>query len=274
MAVNTTPPSPAPKTADGTERASSRPGVMLYFDLAPMLVRLSDEQRGKLLMAIVDYAQSGNRPEPDDIVLHVLWPFIEQRIDTDAQVYQEKVTKSRYAAYCRDARRAGEEPVSYDCWLTTHANEDTEDRALSPDIDRCASGIKPDQPSSNDSKRTPNTDTKSKTASNTESESTAASAAKINNKGVNKRPSRFTPPTVDEIRLYCLERKNTVDARRFFDHYAAVGWYVGKSRMQDWRAAVRKWERSEDNDKSAPGTGDNSAPDTGRWSEYNLRYDT
>lgn len=57
------------------------------------------------------------------------------------------------------------------------------------------------------------------------------------------RGKRFTPPTVDEVRAYCLERSNNVDAEKFVDFYTAKGWKVGKNPMKDWRAAVRTWER-------------------------------
>lgn len=56
---------------------------------------------------------------------------------------------------------------------------------------------------------------------------------------------RFIPPTLDEIRAYCLERKNAVDPDRFFSYYTSNGWRVGKNPMKDWQAAVRTWERSE-----------------------------
>lgn len=55
---------------------------------------------------------------------------------------------------------------------------------------------------------------------------------------------RFTPPTVDEVRAYCQERRNNVDAQRFVDYYTSNGWMVGKTKMKDWKAAVRTWERN------------------------------
>lgn len=58
-----------------------------------------------------------------------------------------------------------------------------------------------------------------------------------------KTAKRFTPPTVDEVRAYCQERQNNVDAERFIDHYTSNGWKVGKNPMKDWKAAVRTWER-------------------------------
>lgn len=63
------------------------------------------------------------------------------------------------------------------------------------------------------------------------------------------RASRFTPPSVEEVRVYCAERKNNVDPERFVDFYASKGWLVGKSKMKDWRAAVRSWERSDSQQK-------------------------
>lgn len=55
--------------------------------------------------------------------------------------------------------------------------------------------------------------------------------------------SRFVPPSVDEVRAYCHERNNGIDASTFVDFYEARGWMVGKTHMKDWKAAVRTWEK-------------------------------
>lgn len=58
-------------------------------------------------------------------------------------------------------------------------------------------------------------------------------------------PKRFVKPTVDEIRAYCTERRNNVDAEYFYDYYESNGWKVGgRGAMKDWRAAVRTWEKN------------------------------
>jgi predicted phage replisome organizer len=62
----------------------------------------------------------------------------------------------------------------------------------------------------------------------------------INNK---KNSGRFTPPTPEEIKAYCIERNNRVDPERFFDFYSSKGWMIGKNKMKDWKAAVRTWEK-------------------------------
>ena len=60
-----------------------------------------------------------------------------------------------------------------------------------------------------------------------------------------KSAKRFTPPTVDQVREYCMERRNMVDPQRFVDFYESKGWVVGKSKMKDWKAAVRTWEKED-----------------------------
>lgn len=57
---------------------------------------------------------------------------------------------------------------------------------------------------------------------------------------------RFVPPTLDEVRAYCLERKNQIDPTAFVDYYQARGWKLSSGQaMRDWRAAVRTWEKRE-----------------------------
>lgn len=58
---------------------------------------------------------------------------------------------------------------------------------------------------------------------------------------------RFVKPTVDQVREYCHERKNSVDPEKFFDFYESKGWVVGKQPMKDWKACVRTWEKSNNN---------------------------
>ena len=58
------------------------------------------------------------------------------------------------------------------------------------------------------------------------------------------KAKRFTPPTLEEVKAYCFERGNNVDANHFIDYYTSNGWLVGKNKMKDWKAAVRTWERN------------------------------
>lgn len=58
-----------------------------------------------------------------------------------------------------------------------------------------------------------------------------------------EKHKRFYPPTIDEVKQYCEERKNNIDPMAFIDFYSSKGWMIGKNRMKDWKAAVRTWER-------------------------------
>lgn len=60
-----------------------------------------------------------------------------------------------------------------------------------------------------------------------------------------KSVTRFSPPTIEEIKAYILEKGYTIDAERFFDFYESKGWFVGKNKMKDWKAAIRNWAKSE-----------------------------
>ena len=68
----------------------------------------------------------------------------------------------------------------------------------------------------------------------------------------NKPQKRFTKPTLEEVQAYCQERNNGVDAHKWYNHYEAVGWKVGKNPMKDWKASVRTWERGNTNGNNKP----------------------
>jgi predicted phage replisome organizer len=80
------------------------------------------------------------------------------------------------------------------------------------------------------------------------------------------RAKRFTPPSLNDVQAYCTERQNGIDAAKWFNHYTANGWKVGKNKMQDWKAAVRTWEQ---NVKG----GSNSAINRGRTENLNAGID-
>lgn len=70
---------------------------------------------------------------------------------------------------------------------------------------------------------------------------------KNNNKGETTqkhKSNKFVAPTVEEVKAYCNERNNDIDAERFVDYYEARGWMTGKNHIKDWKACVRTWERN------------------------------
>ena len=68
--------------------------------------------------------------------------------------------------------------------------------------------------------------------------------AKDNNTIVNNNTTYSNKkPSVEEIKQYCLQRNNGIDAEQFFDFYESKNWYVGKNKMKNWQAAIRTWEK-------------------------------
>ena len=66
----------------------------------------------------------------------------------------------------------------------------------------------------------------------------------LDDKESKPKKTRFIPPTLEQVQEYCDERGNDVDAQKFIDYYSSKGWVVGKSKMVDWKACVRTWERN------------------------------
>jgi hypothetical protein len=58
-----------------------------------------------------------------------------------------------------------------------------------------------------------------------------------------KRDKPFTPPTEGEVAQYAESIGFKLDAEQFVNFYTAKGWKVGRSKMQDWQAAVRTWKQ-------------------------------
>lgn len=77
-----------------------------------------------------------------------------------------------------------------------------------------------------------------------------------------KAAPRFLPPSVEEVRAYCQERKNNVDPEGFVNFYSSKGWKIGNQSMKDWKAAVRTWEKRE-NYTSSPKRGAKTGADAG-----------
>ena len=61
---------------------------------------------------------------------------------------------------------------------------------------------------------------------------------------------RFVPPTVEQVREYCDARGNRIDPAAFVDHYTANGWMRGKNKLKDWKAAVRTWEKNQNDNRT------------------------
>lgn len=82
-----------------------------------------------------------------------------------------------------------------------------------------------------------------------------------------KPQKRFTPPSLEEVRNYCKERGNGINAEAFVSYYRSKGWKVGKTQMKDWQAAVRTWEQRERERSSGGSEQAERSYDLDKWVE-------
>ena len=98
----------------------ARPGIMLYFDILEPIRALPDADKGRLLVAMLEYGQSGILPQFDgELGLTLAWGFVKPKIDKDSEEYNKTVLKRQYATFCRDRKRKGEPDISFEEWLMT-----------------------------------------------------------------------------------------------------------------------------------------------------------
>ncbi len=59
-----------------------------------------------------------------------------------------------------------------------------------------------------------------------------------------RKATAFHPPSLEDVQKYITETGLVqVNAQHFIDFYESKGWFVGKNKMRDWKAAVRTWAR-------------------------------
>ncbi len=186
---------------------------VLYHDIRSALELLTDAQRGKLFLAILNYSERGETPELNDSALEMAFAFIRNTLDRDAAAWEEKRQKRIAAGSLGGKQTAANRANAAFAEQTKQSQANQAVPAPVPvpvPVPAPVPGICiSDKP---------------------------------------RRAARFIPPTVDEVRTYCRERGNAVDPVRFVDYYSANGWKVGRNRMSDWRAAVRTWERKSGSD--------------------------
>lgn len=67
-------------------------GFLLYYDYREHLQILTDEERGRLLMALLDYGATGQAPKLEGAA-RMAFSFITSQMDRDAERYAEKCRK-------------------------------------------------------------------------------------------------------------------------------------------------------------------------------------
>ena len=96
----------------------TRPGILVFHDIEPALEKLTLEETGLLFIAILKY--SNHCIEPDfSGPLGMAWIFIKPQLNRSIDSYNSSVTQRRYAALCREHKRNGDLPPSYEEFLSS-----------------------------------------------------------------------------------------------------------------------------------------------------------
>ena len=79
----------------------------------------------------------------------------------------------------------------------------------------------------------------------------------VNNENNDKKrsegkTSRFTPPTLQEIKDYIKTKGYSVNAEVFFEYYNNNGWVVGNKKMKSWESTITIWEKREEKQPQRP----------------------
>lgn len=194
---------------------------VLYADSLEILDLMSNDQIAQLFLTIRDYVLGRDIPELDQVTSIAFLP-IKNQLDRDAKKYEAKCLVN-----AQNGKKGGRPPKG------TGKDGNRENPV----------GFEETQQNQTEAKK-PQSQSQSQEQSQSNNNPNNLC---IGDKSPKKRASRFTPPSVEEVRAYCFERGNNVDPERFVDFYESKGWTVGKNRMRDWKAAVRNWERT-DND--------------------------
>lgn len=181
-----------------------------YNDYLKKLEKLSDEEMGRLFRALLIYSSTGE--QIDLIGMESLaFDFISFDIDRAKKSYEEKCLKNT------ENGRKGGRPKNGESPKPNGFFENQKNRMV----------FLKTQKTQEEEKK--------------EKEEYEEEQEKVKKKNTKEK---FVKPTLEEIKDYCSEQNYIhIDPEYFIDYYESNGWMAGKSKMKDWKATVRNWER-------------------------------
>ena len=199
----------------------ARPGIMLYFDILEPIRVLPDAEKGRLLVAMLEYGQSGTVPEFDGM-LALAWGFVKPKLDRDGETYENAKVQRKYAAFCKRRAALNMPKVPFEEWL--NMTDDERERMVTTDNEPIRAvdfdtGRYPTTTSTGTSSSTPNTNTSATAAAaattNTSAPDIAAATADKASKFLGGELGKGVVLLTDE-QIGSLLDKMGIDA---FDYY-------------------------------------------------------
>lgn len=201
-----------------------RPKALLIpFDKFVVLDMLNPVQYKRTITSMRRYVEFGEEPSNLEQLEQMAFETIRPFMDSNISTYQRKIQAQR-----ENGRKRGK------------GSQATESHGL---------------PSKTMGPKVQSSKAKAKSNSTTsvvESEDAKASNARA-------RSPCFEPPDLEEVKLYFADKSGTeAQAERFFYHYEANGWKVGKNSMKNWKAAASGWLSRDKDQRSVKSAGTTS----------------
>jgi len=207
--------------------AEGKDKIIFYTNWCTTFQKLTVEEAGNLIKHFCDYVTDLN-PEPVDRMTELLFDPIKDTLKRDLKKWQQiaernkinglkggrpenppepKITQNNPVGFSGEKNNP-EKPVKVNVSVTGNVTDKVSGNEF--EVDSTEVSTKPSAP---------------------------------------PKPKRsiFIPPQLLEVQNYCIERQNKVDPEQWHNHYTANGWMVGRSKMKDWKAAVRTWEKNDFN---------------------------
>lgn len=191
--------------------------ICMYADYLNIFRDLTDVRRGRLIMAILEYAFSGTVCELRGEE-RLAFSMMRSQIDRDRQKYEETCQRNR-----ANGSRGGR-PRKNPTAQTENPG------VLEKPIEKENENVNEKEIKIENEKE--NEIVKEKESSICPEPGASGSP----------QPQPGIPDYTDILK-YCSDHKlYHVDPAKFYDYYAANGWRMGRGTMADWTAALRSWD--------------------------------
>ena len=199
-------------------KGQSQRSIILYQKWKKPLQRLSLEQKGRILDALLNFPEA---PEFEDDMLVMAWDFISDALAENAQKWDETREKRSVAG------RKGAEST----------NSKRQQKAANPANADFAE--QKQQKAANPAVSVSGTVSVSESVSVISPNGGVYTDAPLPPESKSKK---FSPPDVETVKSYFAEKGGTEgQAIRFHAYYESNGWKVGRNPMKSWKAAVTGW---------------------------------
>ena len=212
--------------------------ITIYRNMVDSVRNLEQADFQPIVMAIFDFALDGKEPENLTPMQYAVFNMTRVNIEKSNE---RRRNKAEYEKKRRERKKAEREALKSNSVDNAWTSVDNESKCVDErsDKEKEKEKVKVKENEKENEKEKEKEKVKEKESKNN-SNNIYICGEKISPQTPRKN---FVEPTVEEVRNYCLERKNNVDPEKFINFYKAKGWYIGKNKMKDWKAAVRTWER-------------------------------